>query len=632
MTECSCGRPLITFPDDMQPTCPECQSLPVACDCGHLAEELPGPSNPMAVARILIEDYRSQGDLTLRRWRGTWMEHQRTHWAEAEDAAIRESLYMRLEHAVYEDASGRKPVTRQWEPNRRKVSDLQDAIAATVHLAASTNAPAWIGGPGPVPAGEVVSCSNGLLHVGTRKLIDHTPRFFGTVAVPFAYDPAAPKPEKWLEFLDDIWQDDPEAITALQEWFGYILSGRTDLHKIMMLIGPTRSGKGTIARVLTALLGDGNTAGPTLASLGTNFGLQPLLGKPLALVSDARLGGNESEVVERLLSVSGEDALTVDRKYREPWTGKLAARFMILSNELPRFGDASGAIARRFVILVMNKSFLGKEDSALTGKLLAELPGILSWALDGLDRLLRTGRLTSPASSEDAIVALQDLVSPVSAFVRDWCETGAVQIRVTDLFDAWKAWAEANNQRPGSTATFGRNLHAVVPALRVAQPRVEGSRGRIYVGITLNGTGFGVARVPPVPARASDESGTGNEAVARDGTGNMFADKSAESPAGKGLARDGTRGTGNPERLSSRARTDSSSSREDRFPDLPVPRVPRVPGPGQSGSEGHIDRVPDPVPPRARCADPSCRAPLDAALIKAEITAHPSCHDPAEAS
>ena len=25
--------------------------------------------------------------------------------------------------------------------------------------------------------------------------------------------------------------------------------------------------------------------------------------------------------VERLLSISGEDTITVDRKYREPWTG-----------------------------------------------------------------------------------------------------------------------------------------------------------------------------------------------------------------------------------------------------------------------------------------------------------------------
>ena len=76
--------------------------------------------------------------------------------------------------------------------------------------------------------------------------------------------------------------------------------------------------------MLEALVGHGNHAGPTFASLATNFGLSPLVGKPLAVISDARLGGaNAHQVVERLLTISGEDLLTVDRKYREPWTGQL---------------------------------------------------------------------------------------------------------------------------------------------------------------------------------------------------------------------------------------------------------------------------------------------------------------------
>ena len=43
-----------------------------------------------------------------------------------------------------------------------------------------------------------------------------------------------------------------------------------------------------IARMLTELIGRGHVAGPRLTSLGTNFGLSPLIGKPLAIISDAR--------------------------------------------------------------------------------------------------------------------------------------------------------------------------------------------------------------------------------------------------------------------------------------------------------------------------------------------------------
>src|SRR5262249_26113157 len=150
-----------------------------------------------------------------------------------------------------------------------------------------------------------------------------------------------------------------------------------------------------IARVLKELLGRGNYVGPTLASLGTNFGLEPLVGKPLAIISDARLGGaNVHQVVERLLSISGEDVLTIDRKYRQHWTGTLPTRFFVISNELPRFGDASGAIASRFILLTLRESWLGRENTRLTSQLLEELPGILNWALDGLEALQKQGSFT----------------------------------------------------------------------------------------------------------------------------------------------------------------------------------------------------------------------------------------------
>ncbi len=114
----------------------------------------------------------------------------------------------------------------------------------------------------------------------------------------------------------------------------------------MTIVGPKRSGKGTIARVLRELIGPNNTCSPTLAGLGTPFGLQPLLHKRLAIVSDARLSGRTDSaiVTERLLSISGEDAQDIARKYRNSICVRLPVRFMILTNELPRLNDPSGAL------------------------------------------------------------------------------------------------------------------------------------------------------------------------------------------------------------------------------------------------------------------------------------------------
>src|SRR4029077_9201288 len=164
------------------------------------------------------------------------------------------------------------------------------------------------------------------------------------------------------------------------------------LQKIFLNVGPTRGGKGVIARVLTALIGRPNIAGPTLNSLGGEFGLAPLIGKPLAVISDARFAGRDSNsVIERLLSISGEDALTVNRKYKDQWTGKLPCRLHIISNELPKLGDASQAIIGRILLLLTTRSWLGKEDHDLEPALQAEMTGVLNWSLDGLARLTNNG-------------------------------------------------------------------------------------------------------------------------------------------------------------------------------------------------------------------------------------------------
>jgi putative DNA primase/helicase len=339
-----------------------------------------------------------------------------------------------------------------------------------------------------------VATSNGLLDIEHKRLYPHSPMYFNLVAVPFDFDANAEAPKRWLAFLEELWPDDPAAIDALGEWSGYVISGRLDLHKILLMVGPTRAGKGVIARVLSALVGDRNVAGPTLSSLGGEFGLAPLLGKTLAVISDARfVGKNGQVVVERLLSISGEDSLTVNRKYRDQWTGKLPCRLHIVSNELPRLGDASAAIVGRIVLLMLSRSWLGREDYGLEVALRGELPGILNWALDGLHRLTveNENTFTRTAGADEAVAQMRDLASPVGAYVRERCEVGKVEFEITveALYTDFKIWADSTNNSKSTKQTFGRDLHAAFPGIRLKRPRVgaseEEKRVRIYTGIKL---------------------------------------------------------------------------------------------------------------------------------------------------
>jgi putative DNA primase/helicase len=117
-----------------------------------------------------------------------------------------------------------------------------------------------------------------------------------------------------------------------------------------------------------------------------------------------------------------------------------------------------------------------------------ELPAIFNWAVQGWRDLQLAGRFIMPASSAEAVAELEDLGSPIGAFIRDRCVVEAGQsVEASELFKAWREWCVTQGrEHAGTVQGFGRDLRAAVAGLRVTQPRSSGSRLRWYEGIGLN--------------------------------------------------------------------------------------------------------------------------------------------------
>jgi putative DNA primase/helicase len=454
-----------------------------------------GAEDPLTTAReVIARNFTHCGQQGVRYWQGSFYRWTGAAWAEFPDADARAAVYAFIDEHGF----------AQFRPTARRVSDVMDALRAAANLEARFTPPCWIDGGDHPAATELVGCANGLLHLPTRTLHTVSPALFNLNATPFNFEPTAPTPLRWLEFLAAVWPNDPEAIGTLQEIFGYMLTPDTSQQKLFLIVGPKRSGKGTIARILTDMIGSENVAAPTLNGMGSQFGLASLVGKLAAIVSDARLGGRTDPkvVAENLLRVSGEDRVEIDRKNREPLTLKLGVRFLLLTNELPRIADASGAMASRFVVLTMSESFFGREDPGLTAKLLPELPGILSWAVEGWHRLRARGYFMPPKSSAEAVQDLADLGSPVSAFLRDECRVWpAGEVEVDELYGTWCRWCLSQGITSGGTkAMFGRDLKAALPTLQRSQPREGERRVWTYKGVGLARAGTSAKALQRLPA------------------------------------------------------------------------------------------------------------------------------------
>lgn len=448
--------------------------------------------NPLQHARHFLDAlYAVEGGYKLVHYAGEFFLHVRTHYEEIEEATLRSKIYGFLDKCKKQNRQGD---LIPFVATPAIVNGVLDAVAALVHLAnhPNTKPPVWLDGYASKnpPAEKLVSLKNGLFQMDQAVLFPHNIGFFTMNSLPFDYDRTATCPT-WMQFLDQVWGDDPDSIDLLQEYFGYILSGDSTQQKFLNIIGPRRSGKGTINKVLVDLLGQHNTVAPQLEELCDTFGLQPWLNKLLASFTDARAPErNRSAVVSQLLRIVGGDTVTVNRKNKEAWNGYLPTRIIMYSNEVLQLTENSNALTGRMLVLKMTKSFYGHEDTELAHKLSKELSGIFLWAIEGQKRrLARGGYFVQPKSGNEYIELFSELGNPIGTFIDDALDiTPDGEVDKDDLFTVYRHWANKRNIHPGTDLAFKRKFLAAIQEHRIqSETRREGSaRKYIYIGIKLN--------------------------------------------------------------------------------------------------------------------------------------------------
>jgi P4 family phage/plasmid primase-like protien len=401
---------------------------------------------------------------------------------------VRAKVYEFLDKAEREI---RRDCLVRFEPDLSAVNKTVDALKATANLEPDCEMPGWFGKCPVENIRELVACQNGLLYVPERRLLPHTPRFWSPNVLEFGYNPRAGAP-RFEQFLEEVWPEDNEAQQSLKEMIGLCLTDETKYQKAFMFVGPKRGGRGTIGRLIQGLIGRENYIGSTMHSFSEAFGMQSFIGKKVAVFSDARLDGvrrqNLSVIAERLLSITGEDVLDINRKYVGYWSGALTTRIVVFSNELLRFLDDSGALASRFITNRMIQTFWGREDPDLTRKLLAERSGILNMALDALDHLRSRGRLIQPSSGLEMSENLAQLTSDVLAFVEECCVIDCnAKVTVDKLFTRWEMWCASRRVRHGwGKNQFSEKIRAACPTITSSRPRKD-NPGRLttFIGIGI---------------------------------------------------------------------------------------------------------------------------------------------------
>jgi putative DNA primase/helicase len=474
--------PLVRFSDEM----PKADVNPATLS----------PSGPYDSAKEYVRrKCWRDGSLATYFWQDQFWEWNGRYYEVVEERVMRDRVYAFLD----DSKKGAVNEEQRFRPKPSHVNDMLDGLKSGLVLGAKWLPPMWF--ENGERATNVLAFRNGLVNVLTGEQVEPTPGLWVHSALEFDWKPAAVCP-RWVQFLEEIFPGDQESKDFIEEWFGYCMTEETKFQKGAALIGEPRSGKGTLMDILHELAGDSGYVSLSFHDWLANVNSkEDLIGKRVGVFPDVRFkpgkfygasydpGGIDHKSAELLLKITGEDRLTIPRKYIAAWRGRLGMKIVLLANDPPNLNDESGVLPTRFIKIAFGQSFLDREDAELPRKLKKELSGIAVRCLAAYRRLLARGRFKQPKSG---LALERDVAAQSDPFVAMVHELFVIdpegEINCSLAYAKFAVWCQEHGRldlkRSITNREFTKRLRKVKGLNQLKTCRPNGKQ-RVYLGLRL---------------------------------------------------------------------------------------------------------------------------------------------------
>jgi putative DNA primase/helicase len=323
---------------------------------------------------------------------------------------------------------------------------------------------------------------DGVLDLVSGDMLEHDPRGYHSKMT--AIGPSNTTPERWLQFLDQIFEDQ-SIITYLQRVCGYCLTGSTQEHALFFCYGTGKNGKSTFTRTVSGILNDYSRE----ASLETftesrneqhPTGLAALKGARLALIRETEKNSYWAE--SQLKQVTGGDRITARYMRQDFFDFTPEFKLLINGNHKPRLRSVDEAIRRRMNLIPFAVTIPeDKRETDLYEKLVSERPAILHWMLEGC-LAWQTQGLAAPECVLSATADYLEAEDKLGLWLAERC---VMEPRDTTsssaAFEDWKTWCEEIGEHSGSQRAFSQELETREGIRKNPERRA----GRGFIGFSL---------------------------------------------------------------------------------------------------------------------------------------------------